>query len=182
MPASTQTYYPNFSSSTSYTGTPRYIATAAYRPGDLVVRTQLALRRDGLYHGNIDGIFGPRTSEALEDFQSRHGLRVTGSLNPRTMASLFGGAPAYQGSSAPPTAYQPRYPGLGYRTHGQIARAQLALRRDGLYHGNIDGLLGPETRRALGEFQSRHGLPITDNLNRATMASLFGSAPVYQGR
>jgi peptidoglycan hydrolase-like protein with peptidoglycan-binding domain len=171
------TYYPNYSSSSSYTVAPRYTATPgysgyagiAYRPRrSLIARAQLALRRDGLYRGAIDGILGPGTSAALEAFQQQHGLRVTGNLNPGTMANLFGAAPVPR-----------RYAGL-YRTHGQIAQAQLALRRDGLYHGNIDGIIGPETRQALADFQRQRGLPVTYTLSPRTMASL-GIGSVYQG-
>jgi len=35
-----------------------------------------------------DGIIGPKTRRAIRRFQRRHGLRVTGRLNPRTLAAL----------------------------------------------------------------------------------------------
>jgi hypothetical protein len=84
-----QAYYPNFSSYSGYMNYPRYIGTA-YRPGGVVARAQLALRRDGLYHGNIDGNLGPETTGAIRDFQQQHGFPATGSLNPMTVASLLG--------------------------------------------------------------------------------------------
>lgn len=79
------------------------------------------------------------------------------------------------------TPEAPRYPGTAYRTRGQVVQAQLALRRDGLYHGKIDGIIGPRTRQALRDYQSRHGLPVTAGLDAATTASLFGIAPASQG-
>lgn len=177
-----QTYYPNYSGSSSYTVSPRYTAApgysryagAAYRPRhSLVARAQLALRRDGLYHGDIDGILGPATRAALENFQQQRGLRVTGNLNPGTMTNLFGAA------TSPRVGSYHRHTGL-YRTHGQIAQAQLALHRNGLYYGNIDGFIGPKTREALADFQHRQGLPVTYTLSPATMASL-GIGAVSQG-
>src|SRR5579864_8352776 len=36
--------------------------------------------------------------------------------------------------------------------------AQVELRDRGLYNGSLDGLLGPQTKRALGQFQENNGL------------------------
>jgi localization factor PodJL len=38
--------------------------------------------------GNADGIVGPRTRAAIEAFQRANGLRVTGRLDPETIAAL----------------------------------------------------------------------------------------------
>jgi peptidoglycan hydrolase-like protein with peptidoglycan-binding domain len=68
-----------------------------------------------------------------------------------------------------------------YYTRGQVERAQLALRRDGFYHGRIDGRIGPETRQALAIFQSQNGSPVTASLSPATMTRLGIGRPVSQG-
>jgi peptidoglycan hydrolase-like protein with peptidoglycan-binding domain len=62
-----------------------------------------------------------------------------------------------------------------------VERAQQKLKQQGLYHGNMDGVLGPETKQALKQYQQQNGLPVTANLDRQTLDHLFGSAPGGQG-
>lgn len=42
------------------------------------VQTQLA--REGYYHGPIDGVWGPTTSDALSKYQTAHNMNATGKL------------------------------------------------------------------------------------------------------
>jgi len=53
-----------------------------------------------------------------------------------------------------------------------IADAQTQLAKEGYYRGDIDGVLGPETRRAITSFQSDHGLRVTGNLTQETLSTL----------
>ncbi len=55
---------------------------------DTVAQLQSRLQRMGFYHGNIDGQWGPETSDALADFQHAHGLQTTGNLNLPTIRGL----------------------------------------------------------------------------------------------
>src|SRR5260370_29253604 len=57
-------------------------------------------------------------------------------------------------------------------TDRTIADVQTQLAREGYYRGDIDGVLGPETRRAIVSFQSDHGLRETGNLMRETLSTL----------
>ena len=57
-------------------------------------------------------------------------------------------------------------------TDRTIADVQTQLAREGYYRGDIDGVLGPETRRAIVSFQSDHGLRVTGNLTRETLSTL----------
>ena len=49
---------------------------------------QQTLADRGFYRGPIDGVIGPRTRAALRAYQARHGLVVTGALDPATVRSL----------------------------------------------------------------------------------------------
>ena len=49
---------------------------------------QVALRAQGLYHGAIDAIAGPKTAGAVRAFQRSHGLPVTGLADARTRREL----------------------------------------------------------------------------------------------
>jgi peptidoglycan hydrolase-like protein with peptidoglycan-binding domain len=49
---------------------------------------QQALDRDGLNAGPVDGIMGNQTRQALQKFQSQHGLNASGQLDRQTIAAL----------------------------------------------------------------------------------------------
>ena len=53
-----------------------------------VAAAQQRLSQQGYYRGEIDGVFGPEMRAAIADYQSDHGLRVTGALTPETVRNL----------------------------------------------------------------------------------------------
>jgi len=57
-------------------------------------------------------------------------------------------------------------------TDSAVADAQQRLARAGYYHGQIDGVLGPETHHAIVRYQSDNGLEPSGNLTRETLRSL----------
>jgi Putative peptidoglycan binding domain len=76
-----------------------------------------------------------------------------------------------------PNAYYPYYGPIytGYANltpYQATVQVQIQLQRDGYYYGAIDGIPGPETRRALAEFQADHGLAITSAIDEPTLATL----------
>ena len=63
---------------------------------------QVELRNRGLYNGSLDGVLGPQTKQALDQFQAKNGLNRTSSLDARTWDALTGDASIGQGSSTLP--------------------------------------------------------------------------------
>lgn len=63
---------------------------------------QLELRYRGLYKGSLDGVLGPKTRQALAQFQKNNGLNQTASLDAQTWETLTGNPDIGQGSSMPP--------------------------------------------------------------------------------
>ncbi|MGZ5545094.1 MAG: peptidoglycan-binding domain-containing protein [Limisphaerales bacterium] len=57
-------------------------------PDQVVADVQGALQRLGYYQGAIDGVLGPATQDAIENYQRDHGLPVTGGIDARTLASM----------------------------------------------------------------------------------------------
>lgn len=55
---------------------------------EMIRRAQQALKEQGYYEGQVDGVLGPRTSNALRTYQREHGLAETGKLDPETARSL----------------------------------------------------------------------------------------------
>ncbi|MGH7038831.1 MAG: peptidoglycan-binding domain-containing protein [Stellaceae bacterium] len=103
------------------------------------------------------------------------------------LALGIGGAGAatvssHQGTAMAPQARTSRnVTGAAHHRSLTVKEAQRALRRDSLYHGHIDGIIGPRTRHALAQYQKMKGLPVTANLNHQTMEALMGSRTVGVG-
>jgi hypothetical protein len=57
-------------------------------------------------------------------------------------------------------------------TDSTVAAAQEQLAKQGYYRGELDGIFGPETRRAIVRYQSDHGLGATGSLNTDTLHAL----------
>ena len=68
-----------------------------------------------------------------------------------------------------------RHSSASQMSRSEITEVQQKLQADNLYHGKIDGMLGPETRRGLAEYQRQNGLRATANLDRQTRDSLLGN-------
>src|SRR5437870_3854036 len=47
--------------------------------------------------------------------------------------------------------------GYGDTSHSRVAELQRRLARAGYYRGSIDGVLGPQTRRAIRAYERDHG-------------------------
>ncbi len=82
----------------SYGYDPGYYDSGAYYEEDngyadqsadsAVAAVQQRLAREGYYRGQIDGVFGSETRAAIAEYQSNHGLRVTGALTNETLAAM----------------------------------------------------------------------------------------------
>ena len=56
--------------------------------------------------------------------------------------------------------------------NSSVAAAQDRLTQEGFYRGQIDGVLGPETRHAIVRFQTKHGLRISGELTTDTLDAM----------
>jgi hypothetical protein len=63
----------------------------------VIEQAQEALRSQGLYSGEVNGILDQATKEALSEFQRQHGLQVCGVPTPSTRRLLF-----QNGTAVPP--------------------------------------------------------------------------------
>jgi peptidoglycan hydrolase-like protein with peptidoglycan-binding domain len=69
---------------------------------------QLELRNIGFYKGSLDGILGPETKQAVEQFQRNNGLNPTATVDDETMEVLTGNHGIGQGSSTTSNTAHPR--------------------------------------------------------------------------
>ena len=56
--------------------------------GNEVTQIQTKLKRWGYYNGNIDGIYGTQTLNAVKHFQRKNGLTVDGIAGPNTLKAM----------------------------------------------------------------------------------------------
>lgn len=56
--------------------------------GEEVRQIQTKLKRWGYYNGNVDGIYGSETQEAVRYFQRKNGLTVDGIAGPNTLKAM----------------------------------------------------------------------------------------------
>jgi peptidoglycan hydrolase-like protein with peptidoglycan-binding domain len=73
-----------------------------YKPS--VKEIQAALKKAGYYAGSIDGTLGPKSKNAIEEFQKAHGLTADGKVGPKTWAELSKYLNAANVKPASPTA------------------------------------------------------------------------------
>jgi len=73
-------YYP-------YDG-PIYVGNSPKPFDQIVADVQTSLQEQGLYNGEIDGLVGPLTQEALAAYQSAQGLEQTAAIDQPTLESL----------------------------------------------------------------------------------------------
>jgi peptidoglycan hydrolase-like protein with peptidoglycan-binding domain len=66
----------------------------------------------------------------------------------------------------------------GKLSKDDVRWAQVELHTIGLYYGSLDGVAGPETKRALLEFQENNGLDRTATLDQQTADALIGHTSV----
>ncbi len=127
-----------------------------------VAALQVALRANGLYQGEVDGISGPMTRSALLRFQRRHGIRATGKVGYVTRCKL--------GALGKPLLGQREL--RSGRVGWDVASLEFRLRRFGLPAGKLDGRFDAATAAALKRFQRARGLDPDGIAGRRTFGAL----------
>jgi murein L,D-transpeptidase YcbB/YkuD len=132
-------------------------AEAAVR--DYTVALQEALASAGFYDGDVDGVYGPATVDAVEALQQEHGLPVTGTVDKATEAALQTELDAKGGAAAE-------------KAVASTAAVQQTLKLAGYWDGPVDGDWTPELTEALKEFQTALGVEPSGTVDAATVAAL----------
>ena len=98
---------PNTQTPRSTTMPPQSTQSETAVPESQVKQAQQQLKAAGLYKGAVDGKMGTDTEQAIEQFQQKHGLLATGTLDEETMAALQGNTGRAGSSSTLTPAGQP---------------------------------------------------------------------------
>ncbi|MEQ1942246.1 peptidoglycan-binding protein [Mesorhizobium sp. VNQ89] len=145
--------------------------------GDATVKSvQKILGELKFYGGDIDGVYGPNTRLAIEAYQNKMGLVVTGAVDETLLDQLGTGSVTQLPSPAPrqipteeaavPAAARPA------ERDERVASVQSGLREFGNESMQVDGLMGAKTKAAILEFQSLFGLPETGEADAAVLAKM----------
>ena len=67
---------------------PIYVGSRAEPPDRVIADVQATLQEMGYYQGEVDGLLGPLTREALTAYQNDHGLYATAVIDEPTLSSL----------------------------------------------------------------------------------------------
>jgi len=114
------------------------------------------------------GIFGPRTEAAVKEFQRNANLPVTGRFDAATeralndLRSSLGRTTTVRNENVT-RGIQDRLVELGYLTRRQVNTGY--------------GTFGPQTERAVREFQARNGIEQTGRVGELTYRALFSETP-----
>ena len=153
--------------------------------GDPTVKeVQETLRELNFYGGEVDGLFGPNTRVAIEAYQSKMGLRVTGTVDESLLDQLGTGSvkpavlpsPAPRAEAAEPAVARTQDAAVARPVSvvrdERIAKVQAGLREFGNEAIEVDGVMGARTAAAIKEFQSLFGLEMTGEADRAVYAKM----------
>lgn len=147
--------------------------------GQAVNDLQSVLKERGFYKGNIDGIFGPLSDDAVEDFQRAHDLSVDGIVGPNTREKLntsSDDAQNEQGGNASNDKNSSDKKILRTGSRGQaVTDLQQKLDAEGYYTYNVDGIYGSITASAVRKFQRAHHLTVDGIAGPKTFSALHGT-------
>jgi Putative peptidoglycan binding domain len=68
---------------------------------DMIQQVQGRLQQQGIYHGSVDGVWGPGTESAVRGYQQQHNLNATGRLDANTLTALNLGPDQNYGNAQP---------------------------------------------------------------------------------
>lgn len=156
-------------------------AAAASRPAaDPTVRRVQAILKDlQFYPGTVDGLPGPATRRAIEQYQARVGMPVNGQIDAALLDQLDAGDTTAGIRPAEPTPREeqpalsgPALSGPALSGKERVSRIQAGLRAFGNAEIDVDGLPGPRTRAAVKEFQAMFGLAETGEPDDQVLAKM----------
>jgi len=126
---------------------------------DYTVALQKSLAEAGYYKGDVDGVYGPATVDAVESLQKKHGLPVTGTVDKATEEALRADLAAKGGAAAQEAV-------------ASTAAVQQTLKLAGFWDVPVDGEWSAALTEAVKAFQTELGVKPTGEVNAATIAAL----------
>lgn len=136
---------------------------------DAVRLLQHKLNQLSYYPDPIDGDFDIITEHALKKFQKDFDIDVTGQADPNTVHVII------QAEKKKMLAkIEELTESINIHQHDEnIKTVQEMLNYFGYYEGEVDGIYGPLTEKALEVAEEEHDIELTDNITREAMVELY---------
>ncbi|MFC4557337.1 NlpC/P60 family protein [Virgibacillus kekensis] len=130
---------------------------------------QFKLNELSYYNDDIDGDFGILTEHALKKFQVDHNIKVTGQAGKLTLLAIIDEEKEKYMNQITEMS-DSIYPGM----HGKDVKiVQRALHYFGYYDGEIDGIYGPLTQKALEVAEEKHGIELVEEVSPSSLTTLY---------
>jgi len=126
-----------------------------------IVDVQQRLADLGWYRGAVDGIAGPATLAAANAFRRAAGISTAPLLDKELQLQLHFVNPELRRGATQTVRVDP-----------QVRRAQELLKLLGYYRTGVDGIEGPRTRAAVGDFRRERGLGGGERVDAALLDQL----------
>lgn len=144
---------------------PRPDTPAVRGRSDLVLDIQRELANRGYYDGTVDGLPGPRTSQAIRDFEQAVGLKATGEPSDVLLAHIFKARSRKKETTGAVAPAEPR-------PSTRVLAVQRVLARLGYGPVKLTGLSDPATRGAIEQFERDRGLAKSGEISERLVAEL----------
>lgn len=140
--------------------------------GPAVSQAERQLKMLGLYHGGIDGDFGPQLLSSVRKFQGQHGLAQDGVIGPLTWGRLSAAVSSPETTTNASPTFHTAAAMLRLGDRGPaVVHVQHLLNLAGS-HLAQDGDYGPLTYAAVRNFQAHHGLAVNGIVGASTLDTL----------
>lgn len=137
--------------------------------GEVVRILQHKLNKLSYYDDEINGDFTVLTEHAMKRFQTDHNIKVTGQGNFKTLNVMIVEEKKKYMKQIKDMS-ESIYPGM----HGEDVKiAQKALQYFGYYEGEIDGIYGPLTKKALETAEDEHDLDLVNEITQESLTALY---------
>lgn len=121
------------------------------------------------YKDNVDGAYGIHTELAIKKLQKIHDLNVTGQIDAPTIKHMIDEEYALHLEQLENLSES-----IKPNQHGEDVKVvQQALQYLGYYEGEIDGIYGPLTKKALQVAEDQHGIQLSEEVTREMLTTLF---------
>ena len=126
------------------------------RPDPVVSAVQSELARLKIYSEDVDGLFGPKTRDAIRAYQKIHGMREDGKATDRLLDHIRFNKHIAEAAKTP-------LPAVG--ADPRVKLVQSGLSELGYSPGPVDGHMGEQTREAIRNFERDRRLPKTGEIS-----------------
>jgi len=138
----------------------------------LVYKTQVQLKKQGIYKSEADGLYGAETRIAIARYQRLAGLKVDGQPSDYLLNHMFISANSLGKKMAGQKPQTASHVGSTALVN-PVKRVQIGLEELGYNPGPSDGLMGAQTREAIRQFEKDNKLEITGKVSDTLLKKLL---------